>query len=62
MDLEEIDHDVLCCNKYGDIMIGLLVYSNYFESWMCASNDLLMENVIAWMPLPKPYKPQENEV
>ena len=35
-------------------------------AWLCngvwvSNNDILCDTAVAWMPLPKPYEPQESE-
>ena len=43
------------------VSIGELVSEDVFDEdfYNFENNDI--ENVDAWMPLPKPYKPQESE-
>lgn len=47
---------VSCEDSLGlPIVPKVALYDNYEHSWKCE------EKVIAWMPLPKPYEPQERE-
>ncbi len=48
------EHEVLACDKYGTELIGFLYEKD--EQWMCESDECIMYDVIAWMPLPEPYK------
>lgn len=60
------NNEVLCCDKYGNIMIGS-VYESYASEtgFNSVSEDSIIEygimyGVTAWMPLPEPYQ-QEDE-
>lgn len=47
---------VSCEDSLGlPIVPKVVIYDGYEHSWECD------EKVIAWMPLPKPYEPQESE-
>ena len=48
------EHEVLACDKYGEQIIGFLMYAD--DQWLCESNESMMYDPIAWMPLPEPYK------
>ena len=48
------EHEVLACDKYGEQIIGFLVYAD--DQWLCESTESMMYDPIAWMPLPEPYK------
>ena len=52
--------EVLCCDKYGNIMIGF-VYESYASEtgFHSVSEESFMYDVTAWMPLPEPYKKTE---
>jgi len=52
------DHEVLACNKYGEMIIGYLVYDD--DQWICESETLFMYDPIAWLPLPEPYKEDDD--
>jgi hypothetical protein len=54
--LPENDDDVLVQMNDGSMMVDFRAASS--SGWFCAEKDDLP---IAWMPLPKPYKPQESE-
>lgn len=55
--LPENDEKVLCqtVTKKGQINMVIGYYN--FDRWCCGMNS----NVIAWMPLPEPYKESDNE-
>jgi hypothetical protein len=59
--LPDYDEEVLTCIESGSVEIHRLEKGDYWEyqygDW---TTDLY--EVIAWMPLPEPYKPQESEV
>ena len=55
--LPEEKHCCLCCDKDRYITIGFISKS---KEW-CFVDDEIDIDVIAWMPLPKPYEPQESE-
>lgn len=46
--------EVLCCDKYGEMLIGWL--SNTNLGYACESEECTMYDVVAWMEKPKPYK------
>lgn len=48
------DHEVLACDKYGTELIGFICEKD--EQWMCESDECFMYDVVAWMPLPEPYR------
>ena len=48
------DYEVLACDKYGEYIIGLLEYAD--DQWLCESEEIMMYEPIAWMPLPEPYQ------
>ena len=49
--------DVLCCNKYSDMMIGMIYENSASDTRFSVESDAeIMHDVIAWMPLPEPYK------
>lgn len=59
--LPEYGIEVLTCSSGGFIEIQSLEYS-YGGYWENQKGDWSeFDEVIAWMPLPEPYKPQESE-
>ena len=52
--LPEKDKDYLCCDDMGQMDVG------YFSQtcWCC---NAYMYDVIAWMPLPEPYKAESED-
>lgn len=58
--------EVLACDRYGEMMIGYLTYvggpdSEFDSEFICESSESLMSDVLAWRPLPEPYKPERSE-
>ena len=56
--------EVLACDRYGEMMIGYLTYvggpdSEFDSEFICESSESLMSDVLAWRPLPEPYKPEK---
>lgn len=59
--LPEEETDVLICNGHGDIELSMGSYSTEFENdFIWYTSGWSFGKVIAWMPLPKPYEPQEG--
>ena len=48
------DHQVLCCDKHGEELIGWLSYNDV--QWFCESNGEMMYDTIAWREKPEPYE------
>lgn len=48
----------LCCDKDGHMAIGRM--SNWSSYW-CFDDDNTDIDVIAWMPLPEPYKEDKED-
>lgn len=53
---EPIDREVLCCDKYGNELIGWLDYNDYYECWVCESDECVMYDTVAYMEKPEPYE------
>ena len=51
--LPDVGQEVLICLKSGDIKIDTFAEDDY-GCYFCEYDD--MESVVAWMPLPEPYK------
>lgn len=49
----------LACDKYGEIMIGYIC-GNANGGYDCEDDGYEMFNVLAWRPLPEPYKPERR--
>lgn len=49
----------LVCDKYGEMMIGYIC-GNANGGYDCEGDGYEMFNVLAWMPLPEPYKPERS--
>lgn len=57
--LPDSDEQVICCDIYGAITIDRIVDDGegcYFE------DNGEMDGIVAWMPLPEPYKEDDDEV
>lgn len=60
--LPEEETDVLICNRNGDIEISSGSYSTEVENdFIWYTSGWRFGKVIAWMPSPAPFKPQESE-
>lgn len=47
------DHEVLCCDRFGEELIGWLSYND--DQWLCESDGEMMYDPVAWREKPKPY-------
>lgn len=56
--LPDDGQDVLICLRNGDIKIDTFAEDEY-GCYFCEYDDI--ENVVAWMPLPKPYERREKK-
>lgn len=52
-------HEVLCCDKYGEELIGWLSCED--DQWLCESDGEMMYDPIAWRELPDPWRGEEHE-
>ena len=52
--LPENDTDVLYCSRLGTV--GNCHYFNGFNNYPNTEPDHIFEDIIAWLPLPEPYK------
>lgn len=51
------DEEVLCCDRYGEQMIGMVFEDEASDSGFSAeSNECYMYDCVAWMSLPERYK------
>ncbi len=50
------EKEVIAQNVYNEMMIGYVYYSEEMEWYGCESDDVYLSNVVAWQPLPEPYK------
>ena len=60
--LPEDGQNVLFCDIDNDIMVGYHIKGRSDTHFSQDGTYEDMKNVRAWMPLPKPYEPQESEV
>ena len=56
--LPEESYYCLCCNKDGYITIGSI--SRWTKKW-CFEDDDIDIDVVAWMPLPEPYRDGKSD-
>lgn len=61
--LPESSDEVLCCDKYGEYLIGHPYEDDDSYTGYCAEGDdgYLMVYCVAWMPLPKPWEELKSE-
>ena len=52
------DHEVLCCDRHGEELIGWLLYID--DQWLCESDGEMTYNPVAWREKPEPYR-EEGE-
>lgn len=45
-------------NEYGDMLVARYTHSEYWEQ--IYQLKPIGDEIVAWMPLPKPYEPQEG--
>ena len=60
--LPEDGNKVIITTKAGNVMAG--IYTKHYgfrknEGFTCDVCFIYLESVVAWMPLPEPYKPKE---
>ena len=56
---KEEGYKVLVCNKKGNIDTG--IYSPYTKQWFIGNISALGKDIIAWRPLPEPYRPERSD-
>ena len=60
-ELPEKGRQVLCCNEHGSVFTSAITYIEKYKDgnrYVCFGQH---HGVVAWMPLPKLYEPQESE-
>lgn len=50
--------EYLCCDKYGEYIIGYPTARVSSDDYYVETEHEIMNNCIAWQPLPKPYRPE----
>lgn len=58
--LPELDTDVLITDQYGDIWQATYIDWCGDERFVTAEESITIEVVVAWRPLPDPYKAEEE--
>ena len=56
--LPENGHSVLICGIHGWIDVGWYIRGTWRTGFSAAE---IVKEVVAWMPLPEPYKPERRE-
>ena len=61
--LPEDGESVLCCSDDERMMIGVLHKDYYIDFGIAVAENYnqIMHDVIAWRPLPAPYRPERRE-
>lgn len=54
------EEKVLAQDKYGEMLIGYIAYDSDNEWFECEDEGVYLTNVVAWQPLPEPYKVKEK--
>lgn len=57
--LPEDGQEVLVCNKYGSVWQDIFCNDPDYGVGFETHGD--MDGIVAWMPMPEPYKPKEGE-
>ena len=51
------EYSVLCCDKYGEMIVGHPYFDEVSNTnYSAESDNEMMYNCIAWKPLPEPYQ------
>lgn len=58
-ELPEDGQEVLVCNKYGSVWQDIFCNDPDYGVGFETHGD--MDGLVAWMPMPEPYKPEEGE-
>lgn len=54
------NHEVLCCDRYGNELIGWLSYVD--DQWLCESDGEMMYDPVAWCEKPEPYREEQHDI
>lgn len=46
------EKEVLACDRHKNFLVGYLSYSH--DQWLCESDECMMYDPVAWMPLSEP--------
>lgn len=56
------ENEVLCCDECGHMLVGYIFKDEYSNTGYNAESDNeSIQNVVAWMPLPTPYKKEKQD-
>ena len=51
------EYTVLCCDKYGEMIVGHPYFDEVSNTnYSAESDNEMMYNCVAWQPLPEPFK------
>ena len=51
------EYTVLCCDKYGEMIVGHPYFDEVSDTnYSAESDNEMMYNCVAWQPLPEPFK------
>ena len=54
------EYTVLCCDKYGEMIVGHPYFDEVSDTnYSAESDNEMMYNCVAWQPLPEPYKERD---
>lgn len=56
------EYTVLCCDKYGEMIVGHPYFDEVSNTnYSAESDNEMMYNCVAWQPLSEPYKERDSE-
>ena len=58
---DQISEEVIGTDTYGNIRHVYLTKCGYLNPTFCTVEEGMSVNIVAWMPLPKPYKGGDDE-
>ena len=54
------EYTVLCCDKYGEMIVGHPYFDEVSNTnYSAESDNEMMYNCVAWQPLPEPFKERD---
>lgn len=58
-DIDDVAKYYLVQNEYGDMLVARYTHSEYWEQ--IYKMEPIADEIVAWMPLPKPYEEMERK-
>ena len=58
---DQISEEILGTDNYGNIRHVYLTNCGYLKPTFCTAEEGMSVDIVAWMPLPTPYKGGEDE-